>query len=592
MFSRVLVFVALLTTILTTAISAQSRDTTSVNWPNAQLSPSAHHQNQSAFKVAQLRDDLPSVPRPLPSPAPRPRPMPAMVTEETGTMTDQQGNVYQTVKIGNQWWMAENLKVTHYRNGDPIPNVTDNTEWSNLSSGAYAAFDNDGRNVGKYGYLYNWHAVNDARNIAPVGWRVPTDEEWQTLIEFLGGRRVAGGKMKQAGGVYWNHPNAGATNDSGFTALPGGRRDHRGLFDHLGRVASFWSSTEHSRHRAWHMRLSHNNANATLIDNPKGLGCSIRLVKDTQPQPTLTAIEISPSLKDQPIVGAGKSLQITLTAVYSDQSRQDATAASTWSVSPSAAGRIDANGIYRASSSFTGQVMVEAGYRGRTVGVILIAVPEVGTMTDIDGNVYRTVRIGNQWWMADNLRVTRYPDGSPIRHETDQYLWADPQILRDWQGLYSAYDNDEKNAQVYGYLYNLSAARSIAPEGWRLPTDGDWKTLERHLGMSSSEANKDGPRGTNEGGKLKARGWTHWKRPNRGALNLSGFSALPGGYRHEYQGFFGMGEGAYFWTGTTEYVEGNGRLAARNRILRSDHARVERSRQYRSYGFSVRLVKE
>ena len=139
-------------------------------------------------------------------------------------VTDIDGNVYQTVTIGTQVWMAENLKVIHYRNGDAIPNVTDSTEWSNLTTGAYCNYDNDANNATTYGRLYNWYAVNDSRNIAPTGWRVPTEDEWTILSVYLGGRTVAGGKLKETGTTHWISPNTGATNETGFTALPGGIR--------------------------------------------------------------------------------------------------------------------------------------------------------------------------------------------------------------------------------------------------------------------------------------------------------------------------------------------------------------------------------
>ncbi|MBU0713667.1 VCBS repeat-containing protein, partial [bacterium] len=163
---------------------------------------------------------------------------------ETGTVTDIDGNVYRTVKIGDQWWMAENLKVTHYRNGDPIPNITDNTQWSNLSTGAYCEYDNNPANIETYGRLYNWYAADDSRNIAPEGWHVPSDAEWQTLVDYLGGSSVAGGKMKETGTEYWNSPNTGATNESCFSALPGGYRTNLGIYEILGSYAGFWSSTE------------------------------------------------------------------------------------------------------------------------------------------------------------------------------------------------------------------------------------------------------------------------------------------------------------------------------------------------------------
>ena len=159
-------------------------------------------------------------------------------------MTDIDGNTYQTVKIGNQWWIAENLNVTHYQNGDAIPNVTDSAAWWGLTSGAYCNYNNDAANVAVYGRLYNWYAVHDSRNIAPAGWHVPSDAEWQTLVDYLGGDPVAGGKMKEAGTTHWISPNTGATNESGFSGLPGGYRHTDGYYYDISYSASFWTFTE------------------------------------------------------------------------------------------------------------------------------------------------------------------------------------------------------------------------------------------------------------------------------------------------------------------------------------------------------------
>ena len=204
--------------------------------------------------------------------------------EETGyineTITDIDGNVYKTVKIGTQVWMAENLKVTHYRNGDPILNITDNTQWDSLTTGAYCNYNNDPNNAITYGRLYNWYAVTDSRNLAPIGWRVPTDAEWQTLINYLGGDDVAGGKIKEAGTTHWSSPNTGATNESGFTALPGGYRYYYGYFLNLGDLANFWSSTESNSDDAWYRVLYFNNANVYRCNDSKRSGLSVRLVRD------------------------------------------------------------------------------------------------------------------------------------------------------------------------------------------------------------------------------------------------------------------------------------------------------------------------
>jgi uncharacterized protein (TIGR02145 family) len=199
---------------------------------------------------------------------------------QTGTVTDIDGNVYLTIKIGNQWWMAENLKVTHYRNGDAITNITDGTTWDGLATGAYCEYDNNVANVATYGRLYNWYAVNDSRNMVPTGWHVPTDVEWQTLVDYLGGDAVAGGKMKEAGTAHWISPNTDATNESGFSGLPGGYRAGSGNDYNLGGYAYIWSSTEGSSYYAWSRDLDYSNSEVYRIGSNKHFGFSVRCIKD------------------------------------------------------------------------------------------------------------------------------------------------------------------------------------------------------------------------------------------------------------------------------------------------------------------------
>ena len=143
-------------------------------------------------------------------------------------ITDVEGNSYKTVTIGTQTWMAENIKVSKYSDGTTIPNITDNTQWQNDTSGAWSYYNNDAANNTKYGKLYNWYAVsktsNGNKNVCPTGWHVPTDAEWTVLIDYLGGETVAGSKMKEVGTTSWNIPNTDATNTSLFSALPGGSR--------------------------------------------------------------------------------------------------------------------------------------------------------------------------------------------------------------------------------------------------------------------------------------------------------------------------------------------------------------------------------
>jgi uncharacterized protein (TIGR02145 family) len=193
------------------------------------------------------------------------------------TVTDIDGNVYQTVTIGEQTWMAENLKVTKYRDGTAISTGHSNSEWSTLSTGAYAVYDNNSSNAETYGYLYNWYAVDDSRNIAPEGWHVPTDAEWTTLTDFLGSD--AGGKLKETGTTHWNSPNTGATNSSGFTALGGVYRFDNGYYYNLGNSGAFWSSTEGNSNYAWIRGLDYDGSDVYRGVNGTHQGFGVRCVR-------------------------------------------------------------------------------------------------------------------------------------------------------------------------------------------------------------------------------------------------------------------------------------------------------------------------
>ncbi|MFA6569707.1 MAG: fibrobacter succinogenes major paralogous domain-containing protein [Bacteroidota bacterium] len=188
--------------------------------------------------------------------------------------------VYEEVTIGSQTWMLKNLDVVTYRNGDSIPQVTNNIAWELVpSSGAWCYYSNNPANNSVYGKLYNWYAVNDPRDLAPEGWHIPSNAEWTTLTTYLGGENVAGGKMKEAGTSHWASPNAGATNGSGFTALPGGLRVQNGIFNFLGSITHFWSSTEYDNSNAWKWTTTCNFATFYAGNWGKLLGHSVRCIK-------------------------------------------------------------------------------------------------------------------------------------------------------------------------------------------------------------------------------------------------------------------------------------------------------------------------
>lgn len=196
------------------------------------------------------------------------------------TLTDIDGNVYKTVKIGDQWWMAENLKTLHYQNGEAIPNVTSNNTWIGIKSGAYCDYSNDDSKVETYGRLYNWYSVVDSRSIAPVGWHVPSDAEWNALVNYLGGVEVAGGKIKEAGTNHWLSPNTGATNESGFTALPSGNRGHLGEFGAIQEATFFWTTTEANATGGFNWRMNYSSAIIEQDGAAKCYGFPVRCVKD------------------------------------------------------------------------------------------------------------------------------------------------------------------------------------------------------------------------------------------------------------------------------------------------------------------------
>lgn len=183
------------------------------------------------------------------------------------------------LRIGNQVWMSMNLNVTRYRNGDLIPQVTDPVQWANLTTGAWCYYNNDSANGRIYGKLYNWYALSDPRRLAPVGWHVPSDDEWGDLITFLGGVASAGGKLKSISDL-WGSPNTGATNSTGFTGLPGGYRNENGLFEKFGYYGYWWSSRNWNASFAFGRTLSYNNEGVGYFNLNWKNGFSVRCIKD------------------------------------------------------------------------------------------------------------------------------------------------------------------------------------------------------------------------------------------------------------------------------------------------------------------------
>lgn len=197
-----------------------------------------------------------------------------------GYMTDIDGNRYKTVIIGTQTWMAENLKVAKYNDGTSIPNITDQIAWWKLTTGACCDYENTPLNSQIYGKLYNWYAVTTGK-LCPKGWHLPSDAEWKQLETYLGGYKVAGGKLKETGTIHWVSPNTGATNETGFTALPGGYRDFNGKFSSINYLGSWWSATDSNdvRFNHWIICSIFNDLSSNGSSEKEG-GVSVRCVKD------------------------------------------------------------------------------------------------------------------------------------------------------------------------------------------------------------------------------------------------------------------------------------------------------------------------
>ena len=470
-----------------------------------------------------------------------------------GTMTDNDGNVYKTIIIGTHTWMAENLRTTKYRNGDPIDNVTDNAAWATLSTGAYCWNNNDAASYkAVYGALYNWYAVADSRKIAPEGWHVPTDAEWTTLIDYLGGW-YSGGELKETGMEHWASPNTSATNGSGFTALPGGDRFYDGgTFNDVGRTGLWWSSTSFDATIAGFRKLGYYSANFVSGYYFKQDGFSVRCIKDYPVVPTLSTTDASAIASTTATSGGN---------ILNDGSSAVTVRGVCWGTVPNPttdnSSTSDGTGMGTFASNLTGlaenTTYYIRAYATNSIGTSygneitfktlannspITFNPDLtyGTMSDIDGNVYKTITIGTQTWMAENLKTTKYRNGDPIPNISSGVAW---EALTT--GAHCWYKNDAGTYKAtYGGLYNWFAVvdgRNIAPLGWHVPTDAEWTILNTYLGDIGIIK-----------GVLKETGTSHWYYP--GGTNECGFTALPGGSRDLDGTFYEICNYGYWWSST------------------------------------------
>ncbi len=549
---------------------------------------------------------------------------------EPETVLDSDGNVYHTVTIGTQVWMAENLKSTKYNDGTIIPNVTDNETWRVSTSGEYCWYNNNASYKNPYGALYNWHTVNTEK-LAPAGWHVPSDAEWATLINYLGGG-VYGGKLKESGFIHWTVNTLEGTNETGFTAVPGGLRMGNGFFQVFSFSSFWWSSTETNfitnSTNAWYMGLDDGN-NIFRKNEYQNFGYSVRCVKDN----LSASCAVIPTLTTTIVSNITTTSALCIGNVANDGGAEVIMRGACWnttgnpttanSINTSGAGNGD-YGLYleglapnttyfiRAfatnsvgtaygnelsfttgekatlptvttneitaitqTSANTGGTIIFNGYAniiargicwdikenpttansktsdgagtdvyssyltglsanttyyirsyatnsagtgyGNQITFTTKPVSQTGTVTDIDGNVYHTITIGNQVWMVENLRVTKFNDGTSIPNVTSNSAWSNLKTPG-----YCWNQNDSTYKNPYGALYNWYSVNTgkLAPKGWHVPSDAEWKILVDFLGNYSWVSYK-----------LQEPGSSHWNDFNRNATNETGFTALPGGSR-------------------------------------------------------------
>jgi uncharacterized protein (TIGR02145 family) len=476
--------------------------------------------------------------------------------------------------------MAENLAY--------LPSVNPNSIDS-YTLPCYYVYDYQGTNVNDakatnnyktYGVLYNSPAANIA---APSGWHTPTDAEWNKLVTYLGGTTIAGTRLKSTTG--WLDGGNG-DNSSGFNALPNGGKLEDGNFKWLGSEANFWvnwTTTSYDNNYGWCWTIL-NVAELSHRIMLRQAGWAVRCVKDenqgTAVLPTVTttlvsAITASTATSGGNITSDGGA-SVTARGVCWSTSQNPTTTNSKTT---------DGTGTSSFTSSLTsltaGTLYYVRSYATNSVGTaygtqesFTTSGGTAGTVTDADGNVYHTLTIGTQVWMVENLKTTRYNDGTSIPNVTDKTTWKNLTTPG-----YCWYNNDIANKNIYGGLYNWFTVNTgkLCPTGWHVPTDAEWTTLITFLGGESLA-----------GGKMKETGTIHWQSPNSGANNESGFTALPGGYCLFSDGDFYLKSTEGDWWSSTEQSDDYAWLRYMNKTGTSS----PRAYGNKKFGFSVRCIKD
>ena len=551
---------------------------------------------------------------------------------DAATVTDIDSNTYNTVQIGNQCWMKENLRTTRYANGDSI---SIGTESSEITPYRYSP-NNDANNVPTYGYLYNWLAVmhgtssssanpSGVQGICPNGWHVPSDAEWTQLTDYVGSQvqyqcdNNSDYKAKAlASTTGWtsstticavgNDPSS--NNATGFSVLPAG---NYGLYLGFGDGALFWSASETNDHNAYSRTLSYGSSLVLRFDDGKYHGFSVRCVRDATSSVSLLTVTTN-------TVSSITTTSATCGGNVTTDGGATVTARGVcWSTSPNPTladnHTTDGSGTGAFTSSITGLAEGTTYYvrayatnsQGTSYGTQRSFTttssstgqdgqpcPGAATVTDIDNNTYNTVQIGNQCWMKENLRTTRYANGDSISIGTES------SEITPYR--YSP-NNDASNVPTYGYLYNWpavmhsassstanpSGVQGICPDGWHVPSDAEWTQLTDYV-RSQTQYRCDNSSENIAKALASTTGWNSSTNTcavgnNPSSNNATGFSALPACFYDG--GYYNIGNGAYVWSATE-----NRDYYAYYRNLYYNDANVYRYGNDKFYGFSVRCVRD
>lgn len=480
---------------------------------------------------------------------------------------DIDSNLYQTLKIGSNCWLRQNLKTSRYRNGDSITSGLSATAWQSNLNGAYAIYNDDSLNNTIHGKLYNYSALSDIREICPTGWRIPNSSEWQNLISLLGQDSLASNSLSDTnfssnqGG--WLLPNPEFNNSSGFAVGPAGIRMPDGQYQDWGITANYWIQKNTNSVTPTYLKFQSLHPRIIMDSINENAGLSVRCIKET---PAYIKIHQAREIMNTTVL---LSAEIT-----NFNSETNSTTGFCYSTMPNPL--ISDDTIIATVNQSYLEVILRNLQNGQNYYVRAFAIKNnilsysneisfktvkscisMPTVFDIDNNEYPTVEIGNQCWLKSNLKVSRYRNGDIIPTNLHDTAWESTRF-----GASAIYGHTPLNDSLYGKLYNYNAVidiRGICPTGWRVPTASDYKILAKFVEPTTDtffQANSISNQISHDNNPVSQKLIFPRSFPNLGGFypsqsltnNSSGFSAFAGGIRNSTGNFYPAGNYPYFHT--------------------------------------------